>query len=293
GYAQAPPPYGQPPQGYGQPPQGGQPPQQGYASPPQGYGQPPPQGYGQPQYGVQPGGYAGQPGQPGVPPMGGAPGGVQWMARPEGLPGCPPGLEYLTQIDQILVHQQVELLEMMTGFETQNKYQVKNSLGQQVYFANEESDMCMRQCCGPQRGFTMHITDNLGQEVIRCHREFKCCAGCCWCAGSDCCAMELIVEAPPGQVVGSVKQACSPCPPRFDIKDANEQKIFDVEGPVCMCQGPCCAWDQDFVVKSADQAQEVGKISKQWTGFVKEYFTNADNFGVSCKYQLSHTSNFT
>jgi len=30
-----------------------------------------------------------------------------------------------------------------------------------VYTA--ESDSCMRQCCGPQRGFTMHITDNFGQ----------------------------------------------------------------------------------------------------------------------------------
>ena len=25
--------------------------------------------------------------------------------------GCPPGLEYLTQVDQVLVHQAVELLE--------------------------------------------------------------------------------------------------------------------------------------------------------------------------------------
>ena len=23
--------------------------------------------------------------------------------------------------------------------------------------------MCMRQCCGPNRGFMMHITDNTGQ----------------------------------------------------------------------------------------------------------------------------------
>ena len=48
-------------------------------------------------------------------PMTGQPGGpapqVQWMARPQGMPGCPPGLEYLAQIDQLLVKQQVELLE--------------------------------------------------------------------------------------------------------------------------------------------------------------------------------------
>ena len=35
-------------------------------------------------------------------------------------------------------------------------------------------------------------------------------------------------------------------------------------------------------VSSPDGAHQVGKISKQWTGFVKEYFTDADNFGVSC-----------
>lgn len=35
-----------------------------------------------------------------------------WMASPEEtIPGCPPGLEYLTKIDQLLVHQQVELFE--------------------------------------------------------------------------------------------------------------------------------------------------------------------------------------
>lgn len=43
-----------------------------------------------------------------------------------------PGLEYLTTIDQLLVKQKVELLEAITGFETNNKFTIKNSLGQKV-----------------------------------------------------------------------------------------------------------------------------------------------------------------
>ena len=36
-------------------------------------------------------------------------------------------------------------------------------------------------------------------------------------------------------------------------------------------------------VYSHDRRHKVGKISKQWGGLMKEMFTNADNFGVSCK----------
>jgi Ni,Fe-hydrogenase III small subunit len=37
----------------------------------------------------------------------------QWVAPVEAIPGCPPGLEYLTGLDQILVKQQIDLLESM------------------------------------------------------------------------------------------------------------------------------------------------------------------------------------
>ena len=40
-------------------------------------------------------------------------------------------------------------------------------------------------------------------------------------------------------------------------------------------------------VLSADGETEVGKISKQWVGFVKEAFTDADTFGISFPLDLS------
>lgn len=41
----------------------------------------------------------------------GVPGQVVWMPAPQAPLGCPPGLEYLTTIDQVVVQQQIELLE--------------------------------------------------------------------------------------------------------------------------------------------------------------------------------------
>ncbi|KOB76596.1 Phospholipid scramblase 2 [Operophtera brumata] len=60
-----------------------------------------------------------------------------WMTIPQGLSNCPPGLEYLSLIDQLLVHQRIELLEAFVGFETNNKYTVMN---------NVACDSCLCPC---------------------------------------------------------------------------------------------------------------------------------------------------
>ncbi|GAB1597817.1 phospholipid scramblase 1-like [Argonauta hians] len=298
---QAPPAYGAPPAGYGPPPvgyappPGGYPPQQGgYAPPPGGYppqqgGYPPQQGGYPPQqggYSPQHGGYPPQQGGYPPPPPGGAPAPQQWMARPAATTNSPPGLEYLSMIDQILVKQQVEILEVVSGFECANKYILVNAVGQQVYFAGEESSLCMRQCCGSSRGFVMHISDNMAQEVMRITREFKCCAGCCWWACCSACSLEVTVEAPVGQVIGKVKQTCSFLQPMFDITTPDDDVVFQIKGPVCICDGPCCMQDQKFKVYDHDGSNHIGTISKQYSGFVNEMVTSADNFGVTFPMDL-------
>ncbi|XP_069474413.1 phospholipid scramblase 2-like isoform X2 [Ambystoma mexicanum] len=225
----------------------------------------------QPAYGLQ--GPQGVPiaTQPGVP-------GNAWMPAPVVPQNCPPGLEYLTQIDQILIHQQVELLEVLTGFETNNKYEIKNALGQRVFFAAEENDCCTRTFCGPARSFVMTIIDNMGREVIRLHRPFRCSS--CFC---PCCLQELEVQSPPGTTVGYVVQNWHPCLPKFTVQNERKEGVLKISGPCILCS--CCA-DVNFEVKSLDECQAVGRISKQWSGFVKEAFTDADNFGIQFPMDL-------
>lgn len=127
------------------------------------------------------------------------------MNIPQGPPNCPPGLEYLTMIDQLLVHQKVEILEgcssfylslhlltltftyitlisALVGFESKNKFTIKNSIGQKVYYAVEDSDCLTRNCCGPIRPFDMKILDNYQNQVMHLSRPLacdSCCFPCC------------------------------------------------------------------------------------------------------------------
>lgn len=82
----------------------------------------------------------------------------------------------------LFVKQRVEALELVTGFETENKYDVYLTAAdcvrgpnQQPYFhAREQSDCFSRQCLGSSRGFTMSIFSPDGQVVMSLERPFKC-----------------------------------------------------------------------------------------------------------------------
>lgn len=209
----------------------------------------------------------------------------QWMPIPGSIPGCPPGLERLTLVDKVIVQQKASLLEAVTSWEQRNCYDIRNMGGQQIFTASEESHVCMRQCCGNRRGFIMHVMDNNGQEVIKVKRHFKCCAcfQCFACIG--CCAHEVEIFSPPSVTIGYIKQTCSCWSPGFTVLNENHEVIFKIDGPCCMCQTMCCRCDIEFDVKSPD-GNEVGKVSKKWSGITRELFTNADTFGVSFPIDL-------
>lgn len=191
----------------------------------------------------------------------------------------PPGLEYLGMIDQVIIKQKVELLEVFTGFETANKFAVLNSMGQDIFFAAEDSNCCVRNCCGPIRPFGMKIMDNSGREVMFIDRPLKC--DNCW---FPCCLQTMEIMAPPGTTIGYVIQEWSILYPKFRIENATHECVLRLEGPACRWN--FCCGDVVFKVLSKDGRVEVGRITKHWSGLLKEAFTDADNFGISFPMDL-------
>ncbi|XP_054570093.1 phospholipid scramblase 2-like isoform X1 [Eptesicus fuscus] len=205
--------------------------------------------------------------------------GVPWMPAPPPPSDCPPGLEYLTQVDEILIHQQIDLLEVIIHIETNNKYEIKNSLGQKIYFVTEDSNFCTRNTCGAHRPFTMRILDLMGREVITLERPLRC-TSCCCC---PCCLQEIKIYAPPGTPIGYIIQTKHPYLPKFTIQNDNKKDILRIIGPFFACK--CCG-DVDFEIKSLNEENVVGKISKRWTGFVREACTDYSDFDIQFPLDL-------
>lgn len=61
------------------------------------------------------------------------------MQAPAHPTHCPLGMEYLMQVDQTVIHQEVNLIEVLTDFQGKNKYEIKNSLEQKIFLAVEDT----------------------------------------------------------------------------------------------------------------------------------------------------------
>ncbi|XP_015783896.1 phospholipid scramblase 2-like [Tetranychus urticae] len=183
------------------------------------------------------------------------------------VPFSPPGLEYLIQIDQILVQQKVD---------KRNKYKIKNIEGQKIFKAIEDTTCCTRFCFKWIRPFNMKITDNQEREVINLYRPLKCTD--CWC---PCCLQSMQVTAS-GVVCGFIEQTWSIWHAEFNVCDSSGETVLRVKGSFDIF--PCS--DVKFKVLTRDGKIEVGCITKQWSGLAQELFGNINHFGISFPMDL-------
>ena len=171
-------------------------------------------------------------------------------------------LQNLAAASALMVKQQKEWGEILTGFETKNKYEVADHWGNPMFQAEEEggsfATIMTRFLLTALRPFTMHIFSTDGKGLLLLKRPFRFFFH------------ELEVCKANGAPLGTVKRRFSILRRRYSVLDRHGNEIYQLFGPILH------PWT--FQIKN--DGIEYGKITKKWSGLLKEGYTDADNFGV-------------
>lgn len=162
---------------------------------------------------------------------------------------------------EIIIEQQVEGLELMTDFEGRNSYKFYNSSQRQLGHA-EESDTGLagaltRNIFASKRPFTMGITVFNSPEIIWLKRKFEF-------------IFSRVHVSDEERSLGKVQQRFSLLHRKYELQPDSGGRVLTISGPLFK------PWT--FYIKNGNQ--QVGIITKKWSGFLKEAFTRADSFAV-------------
>ena len=216
--------------------------------------------------------------------------------------------EELLNAREIVVEQKIELMEVLGGCETPNRYNVflidKNKLKKFLFKCKEESNWWCRNFC-PSSSREVHLkmihiysnnkAGNYKQAIAEFDKPFQCAFFCCYRP-----TMDGFVKPPPVMENGVVQPSAQikkerlgklietiNCNPEIIVYGPNNQVRWKIYGDYCQCGffardlsiGKC--YEVDFWIYDANadvkKARPVGNIHKVFRG-LSELVTDADAF---------------
>ncbi|PAA84920.1 hypothetical protein BOX15_Mlig018986g2 [Macrostomum lignano] len=181
-------------------------------------------------------------------------------------------MDCLADLRRIKIRRNIDLLDVVCGCETNSKFEICNEIGLPLLLAKEETGFWNRVLCEADRAFLIKVTslqqsyaDNPDSEVIRYTRGCVCncqlqLGGCCFT-----CRDSLTVEAPPGTVIGFVRQQASMCTVSYtaltgDEHEASSSTVHLVGPRYCQCT--CPRYVQSVSLMSCDMTREIGRLRR-------------------------------
>ena len=192
-------------------------------------------------------------------------------------------MEILIKAPAAKIVQQVELLEIVSGCETNNRYDVFCEMNGVKYFCfrcKEDSSWCMRNMCPSDlRSFKIHMMLPGQKKFGILDRPFKC--TCC------CCARPIVKGTfSNGQPFGTINQPFTCCSPLFEAVDETDGSKYSVEIPYCQCGFMCrsnicgkCSEVIGNIYKENDLTHPVGTF-KKLEDCVQEMVSDANSFEI-------------
>lgn len=168
-------------------------------------------------------------------------------------------MQQIEQTGSLVVRQQKEWGEILSGFETRNKYIVLDDSGQTLGYAAEVAgSLLARLFLKAMRPFTIAVADPDGEIVLQITRPFRFYFHTAEVTDKD------------GIVIGHVERQFSWLRRVYIVKDENGAELFQLFGPIL----------RPWTFEIQKDGETLGKITKKWSGLLKESFSDADNFGV-------------
>lgn len=167
-------------------------------------------------------------------------------------------MEKLNSLDMVTVKQKVEWVEVFTGFEGKNRYSVKDSYDNDIYFAAEKSSFLARIFLPFLRPLEVHVMNLDGAGVFKIVKPFRFFFH------------EGRVGDFNGKYYGKVKREWAFLRKKISVENAENREIYKIESSVM----------HPWTLKIYREGIEVGEILKKWSGAAKEFFSDADNFKI-------------
>ncbi|MBM4062661.1 MAG: scramblase [Planctomycetes bacterium] len=163
--------------------------------------------------------------------------------------------------ERVLIHQKKEWGEILLGFESKNRFELRDERGERLGYAAEEAhgvgQWFLRNLFGRCRKATIHVYDRAGQKLGRGEKPFR------W--------FFHRMEVWDGDVrLGAVQRKWSLLHRVFAVENAAGQEVMELKSPLFRI------WT--FTLRF--QGAAAGVIRKKWGGLLKEMFTDADVFGL-------------
>ena len=169
-------------------------------------------------------------------------------------------MESLASISSLIVNQKKEWGEILTGFETKNKYLISDETGRELYFAAEEAgSTLMRWFLKALRPFTIAVLNRENKVILRIHRTFRFYFH------------RAEVTDAQGRVLGTIERQFSVLRRMYSVVSEKGGEDYQLFGPLL----------HPWTFNIEKNGMEQGKITKKWSGLLKESFSDADNFGVT------------
>ncbi|VDL89679.1 unnamed protein product [Schistocephalus solidus] len=123
---------------------------------------------------------------------------------------------------------------------------------------------------------------------------------------STSCLDEVEIKCPASGTLGYIRQQRKGCQTLYLVEDVSETTLLQILGPALCCnvsfmgtnlsykEGGFLAMFSGYSghssyalqILTADGNHKIGQVSKQWTGFLQEYLTDADTYAVTFPMDL-------